>query len=62
MREINKSYVGFEIFKYVENISTGNWGCGAFQGDPQLKFLIQWISATLANKFINYYTFGEKKL
>ena len=29
-------------------IATGNWGCGAFRGDVQLKSLIQWIAATEA--------------
>lgn len=25
---------------------TGNWGCGAFGGDPQLKAMLQWIAAS----------------
>ena len=28
-------------------VATGNWGCGVFGGDPQLKFLIQWIACTV---------------
>ena len=31
-------------------ICTGKWGCGAFGGDIYLKFLIQWISCSIANK------------
>lgn len=27
-------------------IATGNWGCGAFGGDPQLKAVLQWIAAS----------------
>jgi len=27
-------------------IVTGNWGCGAFGGDPELKSMIQWIAAS----------------
>lgn len=27
-------------------IVTGNWGCGAFGGDPQLKTMIQWLAAS----------------
>eukprot|EP00913_Durusdinium_trenchii_P012894 g12108.t1 len=26
---------------------TGLWGCGAFRGDPELKFIIQWISCSM---------------
>lgn len=27
-------------------IVTGNWGCGAFGGDPELKAIIQWLAAS----------------
>ncbi|XP_049935558.1 poly(ADP-ribose) glycohydrolase 1-like isoform X2 [Nymphaea colorata] len=27
-------------------IATGNWGCGAFGGDPELKCMIQWLAAS----------------
>ena len=27
-------------------IATGNWGCGAFGGDPQVKSIIQWLAAS----------------
>lgn len=27
-------------------IATGNWGCGAFGGDVELKTLLQWIAAS----------------
>ncbi|PSS35766.1 Poly(ADP-ribose) glycohydrolase [Actinidia chinensis var. chinensis] len=40
-------------------IATGNWGCGAFGGDPELKATIQWLAASQALRpFISYYTFG----
>lgn len=26
-------------------IATGNWGCGVFAGDPEIKSIIQWIAA-----------------
>ena len=29
-------------------VCTGNWGCGAFGGDLQLKALIQWAAASMA--------------
>ncbi len=37
-RELNKAACGFaEITNAKEPIATGNWGCGAFNGDRQLK-------------------------
>ncbi|KAF9423937.1 hypothetical protein BGZ94_008134 [Podila epigama] len=56
----------------VSLIATGNWGCGAFGGHLQLKFLIQWIAASVcewhsraqviqkppAKRDIIYYTYG----
>ncbi|KAK4354846.1 hypothetical protein RND71_027040 [Anisodus tanguticus] len=44
-------------------VVTGNWGCGAFGGDPQLKAMLQWIAASQALRpFILYYTFGVEEL
>ena len=43
-------------------VATGNWGCGAFRGDPQLKSLIQLMAASLCNRDIVYFTFNDKKL
>ena len=33
-----------------KKIISGNWGCGAFRGNKALKFLIQWISCSLAKR------------
>ncbi|KAF3795073.1 Poly(ADP-ribose) glycohydrolase 1 [Nymphaea thermarum] len=44
-------------------IATGNWGCGAFGGDPELKCMIQWLAASQARRpFVLYYTFSEPTL
>ncbi|WCJ21810.1 Poly (ADP-ribose) glycohydrolase (PARG) [Euphorbia peplus] len=44
-------------------IATGNWGCGAFGGDPELKSIIQWLAASQALRpSILYYTFGISAL
>ncbi|GJN22690.1 hypothetical protein PR202_gb10284 [Eleusine coracana subsp. coracana] len=44
-------------------VSTGNWGCGAFGGDPEIKSMVQWIAASQALRpFVNYYTFEAASL
>ncbi|XP_073283866.1 poly(ADP-ribose) glycohydrolase 1-like [Primulina huaijiensis] len=44
-------------------IATGNWGCGAFGGDPEVKVAIQWLAASQALRpFMLYHTFGLKEL
>ncbi|KAG0326773.1 hypothetical protein BG004_002905 [Podila humilis] len=57
-------------------IATGNWGCGAFGGHLQLKFLIQWMAASICESFASdetkrtahqgrdliYYTYGLDEL
>jgi len=54
-REINKLLIGFNAIN-SDTIVTGNWGGGAFNGDPVLKFLIQWYSSILSNKKLIYCT------
>lgn len=44
-------------------IVTGNWGCGAFGGDPEVKAILQWLAASQALRpFILYHTFGVEPL
>ncbi|RDY14067.1 Poly(ADP-ribose) glycohydrolase 1, partial [Mucuna pruriens] len=44
-------------------VATGNWGCGVFGGDPEIKTIIQWLSASQALRpFIAYYTVGLEAL
>lgn len=69
-RDIYKAFVGFKTVYYdkkevneEKTIATGNWGCGAFGGDYELKFLQQWIAASFAGiKRLDYYTFNDKKM
>ena len=32
--------------QYDVGVVTGNWGCGAFGGDPEIKTTIQWLAAS----------------
>ncbi|KAF6137522.1 hypothetical protein GIB67_031801 [Kingdonia uniflora] len=49
--------------EYEVGIVTGNWGCGAFGGDPEIKTIIQWLAASQALRpFILYHTFEEESL
>ncbi|KAF4724207.1 hypothetical protein FOZ63_014851, partial [Perkinsus olseni] len=68
-RELRKFYCGVCNYSTMEGedslkgVATGNWGCGVFGGDAQLKFVIQWAAASLAKRpIIHYYRYGERKL
>ncbi|XP_074292065.1 poly(ADP-ribose) glycohydrolase 1-like [Silene latifolia] len=52
-----------EVDQTDVGIVTGNWGCGAFGGDPEVKTVIQWLAASQALRpFIAYHTFELKEL
>lgn len=36
-------------------VATGNWGCGAFGGDPELKSIIQWLAASQVDYLHSYF-------
>ncbi|XP_060712577.1 poly(ADP-ribose) glycohydrolase-like isoform X2 [Hemiscyllium ocellatum] len=67
-RELHKAYCGFSNAHRVvpawQNtpVATGNWGCGAFQGDAKLKALIQIMAAAQAERDVIYFTFGDVAL
>ena len=68
-RDILKAFVGFNLVNFEDekneekSIATGNWGCGAFGGDHELKLLQQWIAASFAGiERLDYYTFGENEM
>jgi len=54
LRELNKYYVGFSADDIKEKISSGSGGCGIYGGNPQLKFLMQWIAASVTKKELAY--------
>lgn len=66
-RELNKAYCGFAHLgrkpsDKIPAVCTGNWGCGAFGGDKQLKALIQLMAAAKAGRDMCYYTFDDEAL
>ena len=70
-RDLIKAYIGFNlinfnndnILKLKKTIATGNWGCGAFGGDFELKFIQQWLAASYAGvEKLYYYTFKRKEM
>ncbi|KAJ1561991.1 hypothetical protein HK096_002545 [Nowakowskiella sp. JEL0078] len=65
-RELLKTYCGFlpsplSPLPETADIATGNWGCGAFGGDKELKSIIQLLAHSVARKKskLVYFTFGE---
>lgn len=70
LRELCKAYCGFGFDVIGDTaggssrvpVATGNWGCGAFGGNKELKTLVQWMAASQAGRGVVYYTFGDKKL
>ncbi|KAH8388071.1 hypothetical protein KR093_011569, partial [Drosophila rubida] len=71
LRELNKAAVGFRhqlatttttTRTPAPGVATGNWGCGAFGGDPHLKALIQLMVCAQHNRPLAYFTFGNCQL
>ncbi|CAF1246391.1 unnamed protein product [Rotaria sordida] len=65
-RELLKAYTSFSPLgkgsDYEFAIATGNWGCGAFNGDKQLKAIIQLMAASEARRPLIYAAYGDKNL
>ncbi|XP_061590006.1 poly(ADP-ribose) glycohydrolase isoform X2 [Cololabis saira] len=64
LRELNKAYCGFKRYSRHKDpdIATGKWGCGAFNGDAQLKAVIQLMAAAKAGRGLAFFTFGDDAL
>jgi poly(ADP-ribose) glycohydrolase len=45
-----------------QQLATGNWGCGAFNGDVELKAIIQWIAASLSGREMHYFPFDNERV
>jgi poly(ADP-ribose) glycohydrolase len=70
VREVVKAAAGFGFDERLvpagvhvpKEIATGNWGCGAFRGDPELKLLEQWIACSIAGRVMHYFPFNDERL
>jgi len=65
-RDLIKAIAGFSRYGSLpvdmpKVIATGNWGCGMFRGDPAIKFIIQWIAASVINQNLSlqYHLFNH---
>jgi len=64
LRELNKAVCGLDpapvgAYPYA---ATGNWGCGCFGGDAQLKALLQWAAASALGVRLRYLSTGNPAL
>ena len=59
-RELIKAFSGFSCV-VNKNISTGHWGCGAFNGNKQLKALLQVIAAVASSNQLIFYCRNDKR-
>jgi poly(ADP-ribose) glycohydrolase len=62
LRELTKAWAGFALPNAPSEIATGNWGCGVFGGDPELKSIIQWLACSRAGKTMNYFPFDNARV
>eukprot|EP00760_Papus_ankaliazontas_P033016 PhM_4_TR6136/c0_g1_i1/m.55772/K07759/PARG; poly(ADP-ribose) glycohydrolase len=54
--DLRKAVVGFGACRSSTTIGTGNWGCGAFHGTVELKFIQQLLAASLTKKKTLFYS------
>ena len=58
IRELEKCRCGLS-YPDTKPFATGNWGCGVFGGDSQLKAIIQWLAASACSRRILYFPFDD---
>ncbi|KAM7542649.1 hypothetical protein Aperf_G00000015985 [Anoplocephala perfoliata] len=65
-RGLTKAYCGFcnhlAPYRVLPNVVvSGNWGCGTFRGNKELKCLIQMMACAQAGKSLAYCTFSDEE-
>ena len=69
IRETCKAYCGFSFQACGDSaegksrvpVASGNWGCGAFGGNKELKTIVQWVAASCAGRKVCYCTFSDTR-
>ncbi len=63
-RELNKAFCAFRVKNNESRteVATGNWGCGAFNGDKLLKAFIQLMAASECGRDLYFFTFNDSYL
>lgn len=59
-RDLHKAYCGFAFDAPQTGVATGNWGCGVFGGNLELKSVIQLMACSVAGRDCTYFTFGDQ--
>lgn len=64
IRDLTKALAAFTptIEGDRKTLVTGKWGCGMFNGNAELKFIIQWLAASIAGRKMVFTTFGDMGL
>lgn len=62
LRDLTKAWAGFDAPGTPTELATGNWGCGVFGGDAELKSIIQWIACSRAGKTMHYFPFDNRNV
>jgi poly(ADP-ribose) glycohydrolase len=60
LRDLTKSWAGFDVPDAPAEVATGNWGCGAFRGDAFLKSTTQWLATCRAGKTLHYFPWDHE--
>ena len=58
VRELEKCRVGLSGGDHA-SFATGNWGCGAFGGDTQLKAVVQWLACSVSRRQLIFFPFDD---
>ena len=65
-RELRKAYTAFSYLsrnnELMESAVTGFWGCRSFGGNKEIKTLIQWTAASMANIRLLFLCHGDDTL
>jgi poly(ADP-ribose) glycohydrolase len=61
-RELMKAYIAFSSGEHpYREVVTGLWGCRAFGGNKEIKVIVQWCAASIADVPVVFVCSGEKE-